>query len=385
MKNSRGQEGSALGGYPSVSLFTGAYGLDLGLERAGFDVRACVEKNPLAVQTILRNRPHLEGRVLQENVQNVSARRLLKVAGLKRGEAALVSGGPPCQPFSTMGCRHSVSVEEGTLFQNFLDIVWGIRPTFFVFENVKGILSAAVQHVPLKKRKTVHRPQGEEAHLGSGWDHIYNCFSETLRQGKKCGYKIQVWDLNAADFGTAQVRRRVFIVGSSNGYTLEQPIGEFASRHRPIRDVIGHLDGEHETPGVDYSPYDAVRAYIFASNLVKSGENWRVLSRPWQKKAMGAAYHSWGGRVGFARRLSWGKPCPTITTNPRGRATNLCHPSKARPLNTKECAMLQGYPEDWEFEGGLTQRYIQIGNAVPIELGECIGQSLINGIEAGCS
>ncbi len=373
------------GCYPSISLFTGAYGLDLGLERAGFEIRACVEKNPFAVQTILRNRPQLAGCVLQEDVRNVSAYRLLKIAGLRRGEAALVSGGPPCQPFSTIGRRRSVSTEDGTLFQKFLDLVWGIKPTFFVFENVKGIISAALRHQPLENRKNAREPRGKKVRLGSAWDFIRGCFDKTLRRDKKYGYHTYIWELNAADFGTAQVRKRVFIVGSRNGYALEKPIGRFASCHRPIRNVISHLDGGHETLGVDYRPYDAVRAHIFTNKLVKPGENWRVLPKMWQKKVMGAAYYSWGGRVGFARRISWDNPCPTITTDPRGRATNLCHPTKARPFTTTECALLQGYPEDWQFEGSLTQRYIQIGNAVPVELGEGIGRSLINWFEEGCS
>jgi DNA (cytosine-5)-methyltransferase 1 len=92
---------------------------------------------------------------------------------------------------------------------------------------------------------------------------------------------------------------------------------------------------------------------------------------------MGKGFYATGGKVGFCRRLSWDKPSPTITTNPMGRATNLCHPEKPRPLTYKECALIQGFPENWEFFGKISQKYKQIGNAVPIRLAEVIGKTII--------
>ena len=138
--------------YPSVSLFTGAFGLDLGLEKAGFEIKACVEKDVNCVKTILANRPFLRDRIINDDINKVTAAKILNVSGLKRGEVFLVSGGPPCQPFSTVGRRESISSKEGNLFHKFLEIVWGIYPQYFVFENVKGILSAAIQHKPLNLR-----------------------------------------------------------------------------------------------------------------------------------------------------------------------------------------------------------------------------------------
>jgi DNA (cytosine-5)-methyltransferase 1 len=350
----------------------------LGLERAGFDIRACVERDPLAVQTVLRNRSQLRTQILEKDIRDVKPTELLRVSGLRRGEAALVSGGPPCTPFSTAGRRRSVSSKDGQLFQSYLDLVWAVHPKFFIFENVKGILSAALWHLPLNRRRNQRAaPGGEKARLGSGWEHIKEQFDRTLRAGRNDGYRIHVWQLNAADFGSSQVRRRVFIVGSRGGFQVQMPTPT-VTNWRPLRDVIGHLNGHHEIPRVDYMPYDKVRFHVFSERLVGPGENWRALPTYWRKKVMGHAYESWGGRVGFARRLTWEQPAPTVTTNPRGRATNLCHPAKPRPLTVTECALLQGFPEDWVFAPeSPSRKYIQVGNAVTVELAEAIGRSLV--------
>lgn len=364
-------------GYPAISLFTGAFGLDLGLERAGFSITACIEKDPACFQTILANRPSLKDKVINSDINKVSIKELLKTAGLKRGEATLVSGGPPCQPFSTVGRRDSISSDEGRLFIKFLEIVWGIYPKCFIFENVKGILSAAIQHKPLSMRNIEGQYLADEEVLGSGWDFINEQFSNKLRQGKKGGYHMEVWELNAADFGVPQNRRRVFIVGTRNGIKLQRPQGKFINKPKTVRDAIGHLNSKNEIPGIDYYPYDSLRFEIFSKNLVESGQNWTVLPENLQKKVMGKGWYATGGKVGFCRRLSWDLPSPTITTSPVGRATNLCHPEKPRPLNYVECALLQGFPKNWIFFGSLNKKYRQIGNAVPVQLAEAIGRTIV--------
>lgn len=361
----------------AISLFTGAFGLDLGLEKAGFEVKACVEKDSQCCATILKNRPHLDDFILNEDINGVTAKTLLEKARLKRGEAFLVSGGPPCQPFSTVGRRNSISSEEGLLFEKFLEIVWGIYPTFFIFENVKGILSAAMQHKPLELRNKPGARISKKQILGSGWDFINKQFAEKLKAGKKTGYSLHVWELDASHFGVPQKRKRIFIVGVRGIGNINKPKGRFKNRPVSIRSAIGHLNGDYETPGIDYLSYDAKRYEIFSKNLVKQGQNWTALPESLQKKVMGKGFYATGGKVGFCRRLSWDKPSPTITTNPMGRATNLCHPEKPRPLTYKECALIQGFPEDWQFVGRVSQKYKQIGNAVPIKLANVIGKAII--------
>jgi len=132
---------------PMISLFAGALGLDLGLESAGFDLRAAVEVNRWAVETIEMNRPDVD--VIDRRIEDVRTDEILKRAGLQAGEALVVAAGPSCQTFSTAGHRRSVGDDRGWLFKHFLRVVTEGRPRFFVMENVRGVLSAAVQHRPL--------------------------------------------------------------------------------------------------------------------------------------------------------------------------------------------------------------------------------------------
>jgi DNA (cytosine-5)-methyltransferase 1 len=124
-----------------ISLFSGALGLDLGLERAGFEVRVAVEANRFAAETIRCNRPDLP--VIQKKIESVTAGEILRWAGLRVGEAALLTGGPSCQSFSTAGQRGSLSDPRGSMFRQFLRVVREARPRFFIMENVCGVLSAA--------------------------------------------------------------------------------------------------------------------------------------------------------------------------------------------------------------------------------------------------
>ncbi|MFM6278221.1 MAG: DNA cytosine methyltransferase, partial [Dolichospermum sp.] len=102
--------------------------------------------------------------------------------------------------------------------------------------------------------------------------------------------------------------------------------------------------------------------------LFKAGQNWRYLPEELKQEAMGGAYNSGGGKVGFYRRLSWDKPSPTITTSPHQKATDMCHPVELRSLTVRESARIQTFPDDWIFYGSVSSKYKQIGNAVPVLL-----------------
>jgi DNA (cytosine-5)-methyltransferase 1 len=115
---------------------------------------------------------------------------------------------------------------------------------------------------------------------------------------------------------------------------------------------------------------------------VPAGGNWRDLPAEMQEEALGAAYVSWGGRSGFFRRLAWDRPSPAVTTNPSAKATMLAHPDELRTLSLRELARLQGFDDDWTFAGGIHPQFSQVGNAVPVPLGEAVGgvfSSLIDG------
>jgi DNA (cytosine-5)-methyltransferase 1 len=111
--------------------------------------------------------------------------------------------------------------------------------------------------------------------------------------------------------------------------------------------------------------------------LLEAGQNWRDLPSALQREALGRAYDSTGGRVGFCRRLSWDKPSPTLVTCPTMPATELCHPEEDRPLSINEYKRLQTFPDDWEVCGALSAQYRQLGNAVPVEFGAAVGRHLL--------
>ena len=351
-----------------ISLFSGALGLDLGLEQAGFRVRAAVECNRFAVETIRSNRSDIE--LLDERLEDVSTRKILKAAGLRRGETTVVTAGPCCQAFSTAGKRGSMEDPRGSLFRQFLRVVREAQPKFFVMENVRGVLSAAVKHRPLKRRGPGYPPLTRDEELGSA-------FKAILRDILKLEYYTVFDVLNAADYGVPQTRERVFLVGSRDGRPFDMPQAthgrEPGNGQQPWVTLEEALEGLEETERT-YRQFCASKHKVLEH--IPEGGNWRDLPPRLQKKAMGKAYDSWGGRVGFFRRLSWDRPAPELTTRPDSKATMFCHPTELRPLSVGEYARLQTFPDEWKFAGGLPQQYMQAGNAVPVLLGRAIGESL---------
>ena len=126
------------------------------------------------------------------------------------------------------------------------------------------------------------------------------------------------------------------------------------------------------SPGVEYN--ERKKAIM---SLVTPGANWRNLPLEVQKDYMKNSFYKGGGRTGFAKRLSWDEPCLTITCSPAQTQTERCHPEELRPLNIREYARIQTFPDDWEFTGSLTSQYRQIGNAVPVNMAYHLGKCLI--------
>lgn len=355
-----------------ISLFSGAMGLDIGLEGAGFATLAAVELDRAARATIERNTAHFARRpFIAQDITALSAEELLSATGLKRGQATLVSGGPPCQPFSTAGKRDALNDPRGSLFRDFLRMVEGVQPRFFVMENVRGLLSATIKHRPIAKRGAAGGglPLEPDEERGSA-------FAVILEEFQRIGYSFTYGLLNAADYGCPQVRERVIILGSRDHEPLQLPApthskaGGDLPRWRTLRDAFSDLHDPHP----QYQPYSENRLKYL--RLVPEGGNWRSLPRELIPEAMGGAFTSGGGKVGFYRRLAWDKPSPTVTTSPAQKATDLCHPTLDRPISVREAARLQGFPDDWVFAGSLSDQYRQIGNAVPTGLGRAIGESL---------
>ena len=382
----------------NISLFTGAGGLDIGLEAAGIETRVCVELERDCRGTLAANRSrfrHHSFPVL-DDITQVSPGEILEIAGLSPGEAFLVSGGPPCQSFSTAGKRASIVDPRGTLFFRFVEVTRLARPRFFVMENVRGLLSAAIRHRPLHLRNSDHAPLQAEEQLGSVFSRIIlPAFEQDLE------YQVSFGLMNSLDYGAAQDRKRLIILGSRDhelGRGLDRaPIegvvppthGNQASNgKRPWLTLREGLEGLID-PEPEFQRYSEARARVLEE--VPPGKNWRYFrdnpefGDAYVREILGGAYNADGGRVGFWRRLSWEKWAPTLTTSPIQKSTSLCHPDETRPLSIKEYARLQGFPDEWLFAGSISSKYRQIGNAVPVQLSTAIGFGINRIISSRCS
>lgn len=346
-----------------ISLFSGAMGLDLGLEAAGFEAAGCLELDKKACKTIQVNRPNLP--VICDDIHNWTGDKLLEELNARRAQIAFVAGGPPCPSFSTAGKRQSFHDPRGQVMFDFLRIVDEIRPPFFVMENVRGLLSASLDHVPMARRTRHAIPE-----KGG----VLKLLNETF---KKMGYTVSAELVNAANYGTPQKRERVVFLGSRDGFQLTMPTGAYAQTEtlfcRKWRTLGDALKGLCD-PSPEFIPFSKARQRFL--KLLKEGENWRSLPEHLQAEALGGAYTSTGGRVGFFRRLRFDEPSPTVPTSPVQKSTCICHPTELRPLSLKEYARVQQFPDDWVFQGSVSDKYRQIGNAVPVGLGYTIGMAL---------
>ena len=176
-------------------------------------------------------------------------------------------------------------------------------------------------------------------------------------------------EINAADFGVPQVRRRIIIIGSRDGSPIVFPSPTHdRNSYRTFGDAVEGLKGAAE--GVKFS--DRVLGLI---GMIPEGENWHSLP-PFLQTAVVGKYKNPSGSI--LRRCSFSKPLPTLlASGPRQWRTLLAHPVEDRPLNVAEYSRGQGFPDDWKFVGSKGNKYKQIGNAVPIALGEAIGRALI--------
>ncbi|MGN0048014.1 MAG: DNA cytosine methyltransferase [Bacteroides sp.] len=354
--------------YNTISLFSGAMGLDLGIEKAGFHIRVCVEMDKWAAETI-RNNTHIP--VIEKDINSVSSDEILQVAGLKKEEVTLLVGGPPCQAFSTAGKQRGLADFRGNVILQYIRVLSDIRPPYFIMENVRGLMSAKLNDVPIcyKQYEAIKSIKGS----------VLQFISE---QFKELGYKISYALLDAANYGVPEHRERMVIIGHlGERIPLPSPThsvdGSFGtSKWQTLREAIGDLE---QMDNLRYVPLRAKS--IPYMKLLKEGENWRSLPTELAREAMGKAYNLSGGKTGFLRRLKYDEPAPTLVTSPTMPATLLCHPTQLRPLSIEEYARIQQFPERWAFQGRIETIYKQIGNAVPVGLGYAVGRQVMNHIE----
>lgn len=319
----------------ALSLFSGAGGLDLGLKKAGFDFLLHAESDKDSCLSLKAN--GFTG-IKQGPVDPESIAKSL------RGQSiALVAGGPPCQPFSKSS-QWSASGAKGfddhrsSTVDDFIKVVKLIRPQSFLFENV---------------------PQFER--LG-GVERL----SRELGTNSLEGYVIHHTKLNAANFGVAQNRSRIFVVGVCDDLQFDFPEGQFATGRRPSRTTWDYLVGLPEPlqPRLRGKWAPLIRS-------IPPGRNYLHHT----SRGDGASLFGWRTRYwSFLYKLDPLETSPTIVASPS--QNNGPYHWNNRELTTKELAALQSFPRRYQFVGDDASVRRQIGNAVPPLLAEHIGRAL---------
>lgn len=340
----------------ALSFFSGALGLDLGMEKAGIHASLLCENDRKCRMTIdsARPKPALIG-----DVTKYSSDEILKMAGIEDGHVDVMFGGPPCQAFSTAGARRAFDDARGNVFLKYIELAAEIKPTYLVIENVRGLLSTAY---PLEA--------GGEPVKGGALRIILNRL-------KRAGYTVSFNLYNAANFGAPQIRERIVLIGKLGGNKvgyLTPTNSDDPSFGLPawvtFGEAISGLECEQHA-----SEFPEKRLKYF--KMLGEGQYWKDLPTDVQPEAMGKSYKLSGGKTGFYRRIRFDRPCPTLVTSPTMPATDLCHPTEDRPLSIEEYKRVQGFPDDWAIRGNLSDVYRQIGNAVPVALGKAIGEAIL--------
>ena len=363
------------------SFFSGGMGLDLGFEAVGLPPTLAVEIDKECCTTIRTQRPELS--LIEGSVCSIDSDVVRRTRSYS-GDVFLMIGGPPCQSFSSGGKRAALSDPRGNLIYEYMRLIGEVRPRFFLLENVANLVTAALRH-----RKIEDRP-GQHWNLKAYGEGRYNnivsdvkpleedeqsgtAVRQMIKDLDLLGYRVVLGVVNAADYGAPQNRLRFVLMGSRDNewLSLPMPTHGLSMGLKPFRTVRNAIEDLVNDPGLHSEYSEQVAAYF---RHIPAGGNWRHLPEHLKREAMGASYDAGGGKTGFYRRLAWDSPAPTITGKANRKATAICHPAATRPLSVRECARLQGFPDNWKFSGAMAPQYLQIGNAVPVHLGSAVAQ-----------
>lgn len=328
--------------FNSVELFAGGGGLALGMSLAGFHHVLLNEFDTAACKTLKTNRP--EWNVIEGDVRHIDFTPL-------RGKVDFLSGGFPCQAFSYAGKGAGFNDTRGTLFFELARAVKEIQPKVFMGENVKGLIS--------------HEN-------GRTFETIKNAIAEL-------GYTlVEPRVLRAIMYQVPQKRERLILIAIRNDIAKRVEFHWPTPYHEvlTLRDALYQsVIFDSDVPVSEGALYPEKKKRVLA--MVPQGGDWRNLPEEIAKDYMGGSWLLGGGKTGMARRLSLDEPSLTLTCSPCQKQTERCHPIETRPLSVREYARIQTFPDSWNFQGSMSDKYKQIGNAVPVNLAWAVGRSLI--------
>lgn len=342
----------------AISLYTGAGGLDLGFEAAGFETRIAVEIDNDCVATLRANR---SWPVIHRSIHDLSSTELLETSGLEPGEADVLIGGPPCQPFSKCGYwatgdARRLEDPRASTVEAYLRVLRDTKPRAYLMENVAGL---------------AFRGKDEGIEL------IHQIMASINRE-QGTSYGVELLVLNAADFGVPQTRERAFLIGARDGSRFGQmaathrladagtQVGQLAlgldlPRYRNAWDAIGDLEDNDD-------PELCLRGkWADLLPSIPEGSNYLYHT----DRGAGLPLFGWRRRFwNFLLKLAKDQPSWTLTAQP-GPATGPFH-WKNRRLSARELCRLQTIPDDYSVLGALAAVQRQLGNAVPSALAEVI-------------
>jgi DNA (cytosine-5)-methyltransferase 1 len=358
-----------------ISFFSGAMGLDIGLKSAGLNVKIGQDFDVACVETMQAN----GHKVMGGDIRSIAPQDVLSAVCLSVAEPFLVCGGPPCQSFSTAGKRLGINDPRGNLFMDFIRMIDYIRPRFFIMENVKGLMSAPLRNISKVNNKENQISLFENNSKTDSDRSSGSVFEVILGKFAQLGYKTVYGILDAVNYGVPQFRERFVLIGSRDYEDIFLPLPTHFQFHQDKEyqwQTLEKAIGDLEDNCGECAAFGAERTRLL--EFVPEGGNWRDLPPDLVEQAMGGAYRSGGGKVGFYRRLSYSQPAPTLVASPIQKASMLCHPRLNRPLSVREYARIQQFPNNWIFAGNIMAKYRQIGNAVPIGLAKAIGQAILS-------
>ncbi len=343
----------------AISLYTGIGGLDFGFEAAGFETAIAIELDKAACQTMRLNR---KWSVVERDIHQVPSDEIMKIAGVKVGEADVLIGGPPCQPFSkssywAAGDSLRLDDPRADTLTAYLRVLRDLQPKAFLLENVHGIAfkdkDEGLQYL-LKGIKQINRETGSN-------------------------YSIQWQKLNAADYGVPQMRERVFLIGSRDGTPFTFPTPTHGNGkandlfeensllpYKTAWDALGDLPQEHVDPSLKVG---GKWGDLLPS--IPEGENylWHT------NRGGGEPLFGWRTRYwSFMLKLAKNRPSWTIQAQP-GSSVGPFH-WKNRKLTPHEMCRIQTFPDGLVFDCGRTDIQKMVGNAVPSLLAEVLAKEI---------
>jgi DNA (cytosine-5)-methyltransferase 1 len=376
----------------AIELFAGAGGLGMGISKAGFKPLEIVEWDRWCCDTINRNRWGRKKPVaawpepVQGDIRDLDFEEY-------QGKVDLVSGGPPCQPFS-LGGRHRAHADERDMWSEAVRVLREVRPRAFIFENVKGLTRASFATYFSYINLQLHHPEIERGKDENWSDHLARLEQHhTSNSESGLHYKVVFQVLNAANYGVPQRRERVVFVGfrSDTGirwsfpektHSLEALLweqcrsGEYWDRHR-VPTSHQDLDIRLYAKGMKLLERPADRAWLTVRDAIhglpepSDFPDSKVLNHRLQAGARSYPGHTGSPLDESAKTLKAG-----VHGVPGGENMLIRPDGTVRYFTVRESARLQTFPDDYELHGSWTEAMRQLGNAVPVRLAEVIARNV---------